>query len=290
MDITVVGRNAEISSRLRDYVEDKAVKVEQFDPRVQRVEVEVTHERNPRQADTAERVEITVVSKGPIIRAEASSSDRFAAFDIAMGKLTERLRRARDRKKDHHRRHTVAAPNEDLQAAPGMEEPLLPVLIEKSVPVNALTAYAGWNTASNAIGTALSEALLYHCAMQRAESDEKRNAAAYANLAFLTGRIAEDAFYLKETIDRVNNTLRIAGYQNTADLDLTRNWRFANDLLVNDLNRRIRSYESTAACRAPFQQGDMQMRLVRSNSTAYYPWPRTFEVRLESQPAIEISP
>ncbi|BDH77477.1 ribosome hibernation-promoting factor, HPF/YfiA family [Actinomyces naeslundii] len=122
MDITVVGRNAEISSRLRDYVEDKAVKVEQFDPRVQRVEVEVTHERNPRQADTAERVEITVVSKGPVIRAEASSSDRFAAFDIAMGKLTERLRRARDRKKDH-RRYTVAAPSEDLQAAPVLDEP-----------------------------------------------------------------------------------------------------------------------------------------------------------------------
>ncbi|MFC2599273.1 MAG: HPF/RaiA family ribosome-associated protein, partial [Actinomyces massiliensis] len=50
MDITVVGRNAEISSRLRDYVEEKAAKVEQLDPRVQRVEVEVTHERNPRQA------------------------------------------------------------------------------------------------------------------------------------------------------------------------------------------------------------------------------------------------
>ena len=63
MDITVVGRNAEISSRLRDYVEEKATKVEQYDPRVQRVEVEVTHERNPRQADTAERVEITVISK-----------------------------------------------------------------------------------------------------------------------------------------------------------------------------------------------------------------------------------
>ena len=135
MDITVVGRNAEISSRLRDYVEDKAVKVEQFDPRVQRVEVEITHERNPRQADTAERVEITVVSKGPIIRAEASSSDRFAAFDIAMGKLTERLRRARDRKKDHHRRHTVAAPNEDLQAAPGVEEQLgdSPVIVRQKL-------------------------------------------------------------------------------------------------------------------------------------------------------------
>ncbi|AYD90228.1 ribosome-associated translation inhibitor RaiA [Actinomyces sp. 2119] len=110
MDITVVGRNAEISPRLRDYVEDKVVKAEQYDPRVQRVEVEVTHERNPRQADTAERVEITVISKGPIIRAEASSSDRFAAFDIAMGKLTERLRRARDRKKDHRRYPVVVTP------------------------------------------------------------------------------------------------------------------------------------------------------------------------------------
>ena len=124
MDITVVGRNAEISSRLRDYVEDKAVKVEQFDPRVQRVEVEVTHERNPRQADTAERVEITVISKGPVIRAEASSSDRYAAVDIAMGKLTERLRRARDRVKDHHRYAVVLRP-EEAAVAP-VPEPEIP--------------------------------------------------------------------------------------------------------------------------------------------------------------------
>ena len=117
MDITVVGRSAEISSRLRDYVEEKAAKVEQLDPRVQRVEVEVTHERNPRQADTAERAEITVISKGPIIRAEASSSDRFAAFDIAMGKLTERLRRARDRKKNHRRYVVEAAKDQEAPAA-----------------------------------------------------------------------------------------------------------------------------------------------------------------------------
>ena len=117
MDITVVGRNAEISSRLRDYVEEKAAKVEQLDPRVQRVEVEVTHERNPRQADTAERAEITVISKGPVIRAEASSSDRFAAFDIAMGKLTERLRRARDRKKNHRRYVVEAAKDQEAPAA-----------------------------------------------------------------------------------------------------------------------------------------------------------------------------
>ena len=170
------------------------------------------------------------------------------------------------------------------------EETLLPILIDKAVPVNALTAYAGWNTASNAIGTALSEAVLYHCAMQNAVNAEERAAFTYANLMFLTGRIAEDEFYLKETIDRVNHRLRIAGYRNTADLDLTRNWRWANDLLTNDLNRRIRSYESSAAFRAPFQRNGGQLRVTRSNITAYCPWPRTFEIRLESQPVVEISP
>ena len=170
------------------------------------------------------------------------------------------------------------------------EETLFPILIEKSVPVNALTAYAGWNTASNAIGTALAQAVFYHCAMQRAENTEERARAAYANLAFLTGRIAEDEFYLKETIDRVNDTLRNAGYQDTADLDLMRNWRWANDLLTNDLSRRIRSYESTASFRAPFVQNNIRLRAVRSNITAYYPWPRTFEIRMEAQPTIAVSP
>ena len=105
MDITVVARNAEIHPNFRDYVEEKVAKVTQFYPRAQRVDVELTHERNPRQADTAERIELTVYGKGPIIRAEATSADRYAAVDIAAGKLFERLRRMRDRAKDHRRRY-----------------------------------------------------------------------------------------------------------------------------------------------------------------------------------------
>ncbi|WP_040312756.1 ribosome hibernation-promoting factor, HPF/YfiA family [Gleimia coleocanis] len=105
MDITIVGRNAEIHPNFRAYVEEKVAKVTQLYPRAQRIDVELTHERNPRQAETAERIELTVFGKGPIIRAEASSSDRHAAVDIAVGKLFERLRRARDRAKDHRRRY-----------------------------------------------------------------------------------------------------------------------------------------------------------------------------------------
>ncbi|MCD4549722.1 MULTISPECIES: ribosome hibernation-promoting factor, HPF/YfiA family [unclassified Schaalia] len=109
MDVTVIARNAEIHPNFRAYVEEKVAKVTQFYPRAQRVDVELTHERNPRQADTAERIELTVFGKGPIIRAEAKSSDRYAAVDIAAGKLFERLRRMRDRAKDHRRRYADLA-------------------------------------------------------------------------------------------------------------------------------------------------------------------------------------
>ena len=121
MEITVVGRHAEISSRFRAYAEEKVSKVTQYDPRAQRVEIEVSHERNPRLADTSERVELTVISKGPVIRAEASSSDRYAAFDLAIDKLFERLRRARDRKKDHRRYPMITAEVEQALVEQGIE-------------------------------------------------------------------------------------------------------------------------------------------------------------------------
>lgn len=103
MDITIEGRNAEIHPNFRAYCLEKLAKVEHFYPRVQRVDVELTHAPNMRQADTSEIVELTVYGKGPIIRAEASSSDRYASVDIACGKLYERLRRAHDRAKDRRR-------------------------------------------------------------------------------------------------------------------------------------------------------------------------------------------
>lgn len=129
MDITVVARNAEIHPNFREYVEEKVSKVTQFYPRAQRVDVELTHERNPRQADTAERIELTVYGKGPIIRAEAQSADRYAAVDIAAGKLFERLRRMRDRAKDHRRRHgglEAEVPELEVELAPEVDLPEIP--------------------------------------------------------------------------------------------------------------------------------------------------------------------
>ncbi|GAA4285138.1 ribosome-associated translation inhibitor RaiA [Brevibacterium daeguense] len=99
MDIVVKGRQLTISDSFRAHIEDKVAKAEQLAPRAQRIEVQVTSQPSARQPDTAETVELTVVGKGPVLRAEAHASDKYAALDLAWAKLLERLRRARDRQK-----------------------------------------------------------------------------------------------------------------------------------------------------------------------------------------------
>lgn len=102
MEIVVVSRHTEVPERFRRHVENKLAKVGQLQPYAQRVDVEVTHEANPRMAEVAERVELTLRAKGPVVRAEASASDRYAALDLATAKLLERLRRHQDRRKSRH--------------------------------------------------------------------------------------------------------------------------------------------------------------------------------------------
>jgi ribosomal subunit interface protein len=104
MEIVVNGRNSEISERFREHVEEKLLRIGKYDTRqkIHRVEVEVTHEKNPRQHDTAARVEMTLRSRGPAVRAEAASTDQHSALDAAIDKLESRLRRAVDRSRIHH--------------------------------------------------------------------------------------------------------------------------------------------------------------------------------------------
>ena len=67
MEIVVVGRHTEVADRFRRHVEEKLAKFEQLAPTAQRIDVEVTHENNPRLSEVRERVELTVRAKGPEI-------------------------------------------------------------------------------------------------------------------------------------------------------------------------------------------------------------------------------
>jgi ribosomal subunit interface protein len=106
VDIVVKGRNVEVPEHFREHVQDKIAPSERLDSRVIRIDVELLHEKNPRQSDICQRVEITCRTKGPVIRAEACRSDFYAALDAAVAKLEARLRKAHDRRRVHHGRHT----------------------------------------------------------------------------------------------------------------------------------------------------------------------------------------
>ncbi|MBT1162319.1 MULTISPECIES: ribosome hibernation-promoting factor, HPF/YfiA family [Bifidobacterium] len=122
MEIVVTGRHTQIKQRFRDVVESKMNRVTAIAPDAQRAQIVLTHEGNPRQADTAKRVEITVIAGRTVVRAEASSTDEFSALDMALDKLTLRLRRTRDRRKDHRRGYTDPVPVDMGVVEPPAEE------------------------------------------------------------------------------------------------------------------------------------------------------------------------
>ena len=100
METSIVGVGVSITDRFRTVVEDKSARIAHYAPRAQRLDVKVTHRayHNGRMED--DTVELTLTGKGPVIRAEATDGDKFAALDLAVDKLAEQVRRAKDKRID----------------------------------------------------------------------------------------------------------------------------------------------------------------------------------------------
>ena len=107
MDIIFTALHTDLQDRFRTQATAKLAKVEKLDVKTIRIDVQVSEEHNPRQSDRKERVELTLVSRGPAIRAEAAAEDRFVALDMALSRLESRLRRACDRRKGRHGSHAA---------------------------------------------------------------------------------------------------------------------------------------------------------------------------------------
>ena len=117
VDIIVSGRNVEVPDHYRQHVAEKLTKVERYDDKIIRIDIELSHEKNPRQSDNCQRVEITCISRGPVVRAEACAGDFYTALDHATSKLDARLRRSADRRRVHRGRH---APISVAEATSGL--------------------------------------------------------------------------------------------------------------------------------------------------------------------------
>ncbi len=108
MDVVVNSRNCEVSDRFRSFLDEKLAKLEKYDHRILEVDVEVSKEPNPRRSDQSTRVQITLHSKGPVMRAEAAAGDKLSALDKAVERLGSQMRKAADRRRVHHGTRTPA--------------------------------------------------------------------------------------------------------------------------------------------------------------------------------------
>jgi ribosomal subunit interface protein len=121
METVVRGRNVVVPEHFRQHVADKLAKLERFDGKIIRTDVELIHERNPRQTERRQQVEITCRTRGPVIRAVACAEDFYKALDLAADRLERRVKQAADRRRVHHGRRT---PPSVASVAPQPSDPM----------------------------------------------------------------------------------------------------------------------------------------------------------------------
>jgi ribosomal subunit interface protein len=122
-EVVVKGRNVEIPDHFRIYVSEKLSRLERFDRTIYLFDVELDHERNRRQRKNCQHVEITARGRGPVVRGESCADSFYAAFESAVDKLENRLRRSKDRRKIHYGDKTPVSLHEATAAAPPPSTP-----------------------------------------------------------------------------------------------------------------------------------------------------------------------
>ena len=143
METTITGRNLGVTDRFREYATEKAAKVDHLVEKAIAFEIKVSRHHETRGSSGDDRVELTLIGPGPLVRAESSGSDKYVAFDLAMAKLIERIRQSKDRRKVHRGKHRPVSLRE--ASADGFSvidiTPASPDVIEKvstgSIPVQA---------------------------------------------------------------------------------------------------------------------------------------------------------
>jgi ribosomal subunit interface protein len=106
VEITITGQGLGVTDRFREYATEKADKVAHLADKSIALEIKVCrHHEKSTGPNGDDRVELTLIGPGPIVRAESAGSDKYVAFDLAIDKLVERIRQAKDRRKVHRGQH-----------------------------------------------------------------------------------------------------------------------------------------------------------------------------------------
>ena len=106
MDVSIRGRNVELSDALRAAAEEKVTRLSRFLDGMDHVEIRFSEERNPRIAQR-DVCEVTFTVHGHLLRARAAAADPFAAIDGVVAKLEHQIEKLKGKLigRSHPRRH-----------------------------------------------------------------------------------------------------------------------------------------------------------------------------------------
>ncbi len=110
MPLIIQGKDVEITDRLREYVEKKVDKLDRYLPTIDETRMELST-RQTRSASDRQVAQLTVRSKGTILRAEEKTADIFASIDAVVDKMYRQIARYKGRR---YRRGRAAAQGEAL--------------------------------------------------------------------------------------------------------------------------------------------------------------------------------
>ena len=139
MEIVVKGRHMTVTDPLREYAVEKIGKAARvFDTNTITAEVELYHEKNP-SIEKNQIAEVTIYTKGPVIRAKEAATDMHAAIDLVSEKLETQVRKYKGKIKDRHS-SKAAQPPVPAPEFPSDEEEEGPTIVKtKTLQVKPMT-------------------------------------------------------------------------------------------------------------------------------------------------------
>src|SRR5512136_2096044 len=122
MQVTIRGRNVEVTPRIQDYVEKKVGKLDRYLPTIGEAHMELATEKT-RSAQDSQVAQLTIRNRGAILRVEERHQDIFAAIDAVLDKMYRQIGRYKGKRQDRSRAGAEEIAGEELPIEVPAEEP-----------------------------------------------------------------------------------------------------------------------------------------------------------------------
>lgn len=138
MELTIKGRNVEVTDRLRDYVHRKIGKLDRYLPSISEAWVDLSVE-GTKAAQHRQVCQVTVRSNGTILRAEERSDDMYNSIDTVLDKMYRQIARYKGKRKNRWRGAGTVAEPLPIELEEEIEEETPNIVRIKSFPMTPMS-------------------------------------------------------------------------------------------------------------------------------------------------------